>query len=353
MKNARPIAACSCRIEEVTSSRSGTIAPGTDMKTSRFSRTVVRSGLASIILGGASVGMCCLNEYDRDPPNPELNRMREAGEYLERLYPSHPRIEPPSDDELTKLQAAAEQGDYRAKSNYAVALARHGDAREAIYILQQVEAEHPGEYIVAANLGTAYELAGDNQLALEWITTGLRRNPDSHEKSEWVHVKILQAKLATAKDPAWLKSHSILGLDFGAAAEPRSPAEAATDADGHVRSLADVRVSLEYQLRERLSLVAAPDLVVSSLLGDLGNILVLYKLPRHAYRVYALAANYAPEENALLGKRLQYVSLTYNRPAQYYELWLPSFLIGGALCVVLAIGWYLKDRLRNRSRMPA
>lgn len=34
----------------------------------------------------------------------------------------------------------------------------------------------------------------------------------SNYGSEWLHVAILETKLAMAKDPAWLRSHSVLML---------------------------------------------------------------------------------------------------------------------------------------------
>jgi hypothetical protein len=90
-----------------------------------------------------------------------------------------------------------------------------GDAAGALEILKRVESEHPGLYMAAANMGTAYELTGDDESALKWINEGIRRNPDSHMLAEWLHVKILEAKIALKKDPAWLETHTITGLDAG------------------------------------------------------------------------------------------------------------------------------------------
>jgi hypothetical protein len=53
---------------------------------------------------------------------------------------------------------------------------------------------------VAANLGTALELLGNKEEALHWIREGIRRNPQSHEGTEWLHAKILEAKIAAQKD---------------------------------------------------------------------------------------------------------------------------------------------------------
>ena len=60
-----------------------------------------------------------------------------------------------------------------------------------------LERRYPGHHETAANLGTALELAGHDAPALQWIRIGIRRNADEHYGSEWLHVRILEAKIAT------------------------------------------------------------------------------------------------------------------------------------------------------------
>ncbi len=79
----------------------------------------------------------------------------------------------------------------------------------AIVALLAIEAAHPGLYATASTLGTAYELAGDNHQALHWIAEGLRRNPDSHNGTEWLHIDILNAKIALESNPDYLAEHPI------------------------------------------------------------------------------------------------------------------------------------------------
>jgi len=59
-----------------------------------------------------------------------------------------------------------------------------------------IERWHPGLYATAANLGTAYELLGNVDSAYYWIEEDMRRNPQGHEGSEWMHLCILSAKRA-------------------------------------------------------------------------------------------------------------------------------------------------------------
>jgi tetratricopeptide (TPR) repeat protein len=102
-----------------------------------------------------------------------------------------------------------------ARNDYAVALILSEDHTKTIDVLERLEKDEPGLYMTAANLGTAYELAGDAATALKWSREGIRRDPNSHYGTEWLHVRILEAKLALAEDPQWLDSHTVLGADFG------------------------------------------------------------------------------------------------------------------------------------------
>ena len=76
-----------------------------------------------------------------------------------------------------------ENYDYRpndpvAKANdAAVQQLMHHNAAQAVAMLKDTEKQHPGIYFTAANLGTAYELSGDDENALKWILEGIKRNP--------------------------------------------------------------------------------------------------------------------------------------------------------------------------------
>ena len=108
---------------------------------------------------------------------------------------------------------------FNDRSEYSIALMYLGRATDAVALLEKLETERPGEYFVAANLGTAYELSGNNQKALKWITEGIRRNPDSHEDTEWLHARILKAKIAESNDKAYFEKHSVLELEPGVVSE--------------------------------------------------------------------------------------------------------------------------------------
>lgn len=86
-------------------------------------------------------------------------------------------------------------GDYKIWSDIAVNLMKLGMADSAIKILIPLAKKYPEEYNILANLGTGYELIGALDSAHKYISKGFEINPRSHRGSEWIHVKILEAKI--------------------------------------------------------------------------------------------------------------------------------------------------------------
>lgn len=172
---------------------------------------------------------------------------------------------------------------FESRTDYAVASILLGQYRPAITLLRQLEAERPEEYSTAANLGTAYELAGEIDSAYQWIAEDMRRNPQGHEGSEWIHLKVLDAKRSLRADPHWLDSHSVLGLDFGPPSQRRLPPGLSLD------SLRRVYTALHRQLHERAPFVRGRDPIVADLLGDYATIALLLHSGIDASSIYELA----------------------------------------------------------------
>jgi tetratricopeptide (TPR) repeat protein len=249
-------------------------------------RLVVVAGIVA-----ACGAQACMNDY---VPNVEaINRSNSLVEHLTQ----HPVAEPWTARRDRLRKALADGGDFRVKNDLATSLAHTGEAGEAVRLLEEIEAEKPGLYATASNLGTAYELSGDNEKALQWIREGIARNPDSHERSEWLHVMILQAKLAIAQDPKWLESHSVLQWegrpDPGQPLDPALVANSISGNRGEKLSVEQVKAALTYQLHERLQFVNAPDVIVGALLLDLGDMISAEKSGEGgAYGVFQLASHY-------------------------------------------------------------
>lgn len=277
----------------------------------------------------------CINTYRGES---EPKRREKPGEFIARLK------EHPEHDRMLNGGAPTEpapDADYKVRTDYAAILVHRGESRKAVAILEAVEAEHPGEYIVAANLGTAYELSGDLVKAHHWISQGIARNPQSHEGTEWLHLRILEARQAVAKDPAWIQTHTVLGLNFGTEATPKAPAawpKGALDAD-------DVINALIYQLHERLAFVPAPDPLVAGMLSDLADLLALFRSVDVAIPVYALAIQYRPLAVELIKLRKERSEEVWKNRHSLDLSWLP--LLGGVLAGTAALSGLLIWRQRR------
>ena len=183
-------------------------------------------------------------------------------------------------DSLDAL-AATNGASYENLSDRGVVLVYLGRYEEAIAQFRKLQSKGFDGYAVCANIGTAFELIGQNDSALYYIREAVRQNPTAHEGSEWIHVKVLERKVAWQKDPT-IKG-SLLGVDFGDGELPVEPKGI---------DLREFRRHLRYQLQERMTFVRAPDPVVGELLFELGNVEALLNSVECAVDVYKVAAEY-------------------------------------------------------------
>ena len=299
------------------------------------------TALLILIAAGASVS-ACLQYYATDIEGHSIelegfgphHYIKYLTDHNQHMFHAHEKPDEP-------LAASV---DYKQRSDQAATMVHEGKYAQAIEIFEAIEKEHPGEYVIAANLGTAYELSGNNEKALQWISEGIKRDPKSHFGTEWLHVKILEAKLALAKDPDWLKSHSVLGLNFENEARPKTPWQFPEGQD-----LKSTQKALEYQLHERLEFVKPPDPIVADLLGDLGNIVALTLSVEHAKAVYDLALTYKPVHADLITKRRDFMqSLASTDPSGIRSKVLPVVIVAGVAVGLLVL--FLKRFLERATR---
>ena len=184
--------------------------------------------------------------------------------------------------------------DFTNRNDHAVALIYRGDYVRAIELLEQAERERPGEYATAANLGTAFELSGRNEEALRWIQEGLRRDPNSHDGTEWLHAKILEAKIQAARNPNYFQHHSVLDMDHARV----EPGATTVWVGGRLRPLKEVEAAIRYQLEERLQFVKTNDAPVASLLVDYAVITAATTTVENAKQLLQMALEFgaAPDK---------------------------------------------------------
>jgi tetratricopeptide (TPR) repeat protein len=170
-----------------------------------------------------------------------------------------------------------------------------GRYEEAIKIYLDIEKIEPNKYSTASNIGTAYELSGQNENALKWIKRAIEIDPKSHNGSEWLHVKILEAKI---KGSSFYTSKFLINTDFG---KDSLPITSLSKQELH--KLSD---ALYFQLNERISFVAPKDIIVGQLLFELGNISILLGRHADALQDYDLALDYGID-NDLIRNRMRVV----------------------------------------------
>jgi tetratricopeptide (TPR) repeat protein len=176
--------------------------------------------------------------------------------------------------------------DFKTWSNIALNLMKLGDADSSIQILRPLLNNYPNEYNLMANLGTAFELTGQLDSALYYISKGYEINPNSHLKSEWVHVAILKAKIEERKHKGWLKSNSVLDLD-----------DLIKRVGDDSRGSNKVSQEMFLQIRTRAPFTPSPNKILANILETLGDFNMEVGTYENSILAYAYAMNFEPEES--------------------------------------------------------
>ncbi len=192
-----------------------------------------------------------------------------------------------------------------------------GDKAKAVDLLLEIEREHPGQYPTASNLGTAYELNGKNEEALEWIKEGIKRNKESHHGTEWLHALILEAKINLEKNPAYYDNKRVLELPEKI---PENNEETFFTYNGQTLSEIEVEAALAYQLQERAVFIKPTDIIVADLLFNLSRIAAHNKHFEPAIEILNLSKEYGFKDQALwIATLLDYQTLWLKALSDYQE----------------------------------
>jgi tetratricopeptide (TPR) repeat protein len=187
-----------------------------------------------------------------------------------------------------------------------------GKVGDAIALLEATEKKLPDDALVAASLGAAYEQKGDHARALNWVREGIKRDASQHHASEWLHARMLEAKIALAKDPKWLDKNRVLGLDFGTADVPVAP-EILPIEQGRLKGADQLLDQIDYQLAERTRRFKPPEPVIGDLYASAGDLAIAgavsplddRKSKRQPERYYQEALKYGAPHADLVRRRLE------------------------------------------------
>lgn len=194
-----------------------------------------------------------------------------------------------------------------------------GDYAGAISKLEAIETREPGSYYTASNLGTAYELSGDNTKALHWIQKGIEINPTSHHGSEWLHALILEAKLNASKGKTIADTERLLILP-----EEIDKTTPITIQDRE-RTSGEVFDALSFQLGERMVFVKPKDRWVAECLFSAAVLQASFYSVEDGLRLLSLAEEYGfPDAAALSTQRNRFQRSLWMGEVQYWAL-----LVGG------------------------
>ena len=189
------------------------------------------------------------------------------------------------ENRLNELNKKIEKGtaDYKTWSDVAVNLMKIGKADSSIKILLPLIAERPNEYNLIANLGTCYELTGELDSALKYISKGLEINTSSHYGSEWIHVKILEAKIKQKSNSRWMITNEIVSVK-----------ELISDLDSaNMRQkLHKINDDFFFQIRTRAPFTPAPNRTLGNLLMTLGDFNARYGTYENALLAYIYALEF-------------------------------------------------------------
>ena len=167
---------------------------------------------------------------------------------------------------------------------------------EALELYLSIEKTNPNRYSTASNIGTIYELIGENKKALEWINKSIKINSKSHNESEWLHSKILEAKISGEK---FYTSEFILGINSGNEELPITTL--------NKMEINKLYKSIFFQLNERISFIKPKEKIVAMLLFELGNLSIIKKEYRNARDIYLKSIEYGLKSD-LLNKRLNFIN---------------------------------------------
>jgi tetratricopeptide (TPR) repeat protein len=174
-------------------------------------------------------------------------------------------------------------GNLKDFSDYGAALIYAGEYNKALEVFREIERNQPGLYATAANKGTAFELMGELDSALFWIAKAVKINPESHQGSEWIHVKVLEAKVKFKDDESELWDYDVLSLGFGNGKIPENSKN---------HQLLRLYDQLRFQIMERMFFVKPKDPILAKLLFEFATVIALLENVESAMPVMEQAGEY-------------------------------------------------------------
>ena len=166
---------------------------------------------------------------------------------------------------------------YKYISNYCVTLIKLGRHREAIPILENLLKEKPNEYEINANLAVAYELNGQIDRALTFLKKSISISPNSHNESEWFHLRILEAAINLRDNNLNPQDISVLKIQNDTSNK--------------------IGFQISYQLKERIPLTKATNNLLSKVIEESADFYSANISLEWAIELYAISIGYSSDNS--------------------------------------------------------
>lgn len=163
-------------------------------------KLVIVAALAAAVVGTAPPARACL--WDNDTLAEESLTDRDVAKIIGGEFGAHSRGFYVAKIAYTRPMIDAGTAPRERYDDLAVALAKTGAYDDALAVLDAKEQKFPGEYTTLSNRGTFLAMKGDVAGGLEKLRAALVMNPTAHFGREEFQLRLLEYKLAVAKDPS-------------------------------------------------------------------------------------------------------------------------------------------------------
>jgi tetratricopeptide (TPR) repeat protein len=213
----------------------------------------------------------------------------------------------------------------------------NGEYSIAIEQLLAIEKETPNLYATASNLGTAYELNGEDTLALNWIQEGIKRDNSSHHGTEWLHLLILETKIGLKNNSSLLMYHHIIELP------DKFNENTIIKIGSKEYPIKKIRDALFYQLKERLIFVKPRNEIVANLLYSFAKIEEQTTTMEEAKKLLDMAKEYG------FSNQKELTSITSTTTKSQISLIIKMVFYGFiALILLVLLHLFMKKRAKKK-----
>ena len=298
-------------------------------------RRLTTAFLAAFLFYSPISALCCLNVGHKGT-GLAGHSVRSGRETFDIRYLTRAMSMTPVEGVHLLIQTSTNEPEFEEEIQ-ALEWIAEGKTDEAIELLLKLEEESPNNYSTAANLGVAYELAGDLNNALKWVRTCIDRNPESHHGTEWLHELILLASIEIEKNPDYLKKHQVIECNF----ITHNSGQEVLIKNGNHMKWRDFSVAVLFQMKERMVFVKPRNEVVADVLVTYAKGLSQFDSLENALKILNIAQEYCLPHQAsqIVSMKTEFSKVI--RFAEIRRAWIIG--ISTALCV-LAMIWLFQKK---------